>query len=99
LSAEEAVLDGDCLLAPEPQALAVRNWQPGDRLHRPGQRTAEKVKTLFQEYRIPLWERRHWPVMVAGGKVVWVRGFGIAADCDASDKSRRLLRLSYQENR
>ncbi len=57
-------------------SLLVRNWEPGDELHRPGHASAEKVKTLFQEERILLWERRHWPVLVADGRIVWAKGFG-----------------------
>ncbi len=44
--------------------LMVRNWRPGDQYQPQGRTTAEKIKTLFQEYRIPLWERRSWPVVV-----------------------------------
>jgi tRNA(Ile)-lysidine synthase len=57
-------------------ALEVRNWRPGDRLQPLGKAGEEKIKTLFQEERIPLWERRHWPVVVCGSSVVWTRRFG-----------------------
>lgn len=70
--------------------LAVRNWQPGDKLQRVGQRSPEKVKTLFQEHKVPLWCRRHWPVIAAGNEIVWVRGFGAAQQfaCDRSSPDR-----------
>ncbi|MBV8865096.1 MAG: tRNA lysidine(34) synthetase TilS, partial [Acidobacteriaceae bacterium] len=58
--------------------MAVRNWTPGDELHRSGHQSAEKIKTLFQEHRVRLWERRHWPVLVCGEEIVWVRHFGVA---------------------
>ncbi len=58
--------------------LTVRNWEPGDELHRSGHQSAEKVKTLFQEHRVRLWERRHWPVLLCGDEIVWVRHFGAA---------------------
>ncbi|MEP6715066.1 MAG: tRNA lysidine(34) synthetase TilS [Terriglobia bacterium] len=52
--------------------LVLRNWRPGDRLN------SEKIKTLFQEHRIPLWQRRNWPVITLGDSVVWTRQFGVA---------------------
>ena len=46
-------------------SLQLRNWRPGDQLERADRPGASvKMKTLFQEYRIPLWERRRWPVIV-----------------------------------
>lgn len=72
---EQVQLQGQNL-AEEP--LTVRNWEPGDELHRSGHQSPEKVKTLFQEHRVRLWERRHWPVLVCGEEIAWVRGFGAA---------------------
>ncbi len=57
--------------------LTVRNWEPGDELHRSGHQP-QKVKTLFQEHRVRLWERRHWPVLLCGQEIAWVRGCGAA---------------------
>lgn len=76
----------------------VRNWEPGDEIQRPGHAGAEKIKSLFQEYRVVLWERRHWPVVVLGEEIVWVRRFGIAAKFKGSGQSRHTVRLIYQSN-
>jgi tRNA(Ile)-lysidine synthase len=76
--------------------LAVRNWEPGDELQRPGHRGAERIKSLFQEHRILLWERRHWPVLVAGNEIVWVRRFGPAAKFIASAESQERIRVIYR---
>ncbi|MBV8731209.1 MAG: tRNA lysidine(34) synthetase TilS [Acidobacteriia bacterium] len=76
-------------------ALAVRNWGPGDELQRPGHTGPTKVKSLFQEYKVLLWERRHWPVVVAGNEIAWVRRFGAAARFCAGDENRR-LRLRFR---
>jgi tRNA(Ile)-lysidine synthase len=56
----------------------LRNWRPGDRYQPVGRSGEEKIKTLFQEARIPLWERRHWPVLTEGSSIVWARRFGPA---------------------
>jgi tRNA(Ile)-lysidine synthase len=81
-----------------PAGLVARNWEPGDELQRPGHKGAEKIKSLFQEHRVVLWERRHWPVVVAGQEIVWVRRFGSAAKFTASPESRRVIRLVHRRS-
>jgi tRNA(Ile)-lysidine synthase len=95
---EEAELDGDVLLLGQSclRPMYVRNWEPGDELRRPGHTGAEKIKTLFQEHRVLLWERRHWPVVVSGEEIVWVRGFGSAVKFRGSAQSQHTLRLIYR---
>jgi tRNA(Ile)-lysidine synthase len=58
--------------------LELRNWRPGDRYRPLGRPAEDKIKTLFQEARIPLWERRHWPVLTDDSAIVWARRFGPA---------------------
>ena len=75
-----------------PGPLELRNWRPGDQLERPGHSgAAVKIKTLFQEYRVPLWERRRWPVIVMGDSIVWTRRFGRASKFAASAGSESIL--------
>jgi tRNA(Ile)-lysidine synthase len=57
------------------KSLILRNWRPGDAISLDG-REATKVKQLFQDRRIPLWERRGWPVIERDGLVVWAGKFG-----------------------
>lgn len=98
-TAEIADLDADKLGPPgRPDVLFARNWEPGDELQRPGHKGAEKIKSLFQQQRVVLWERRHWPVVMAGQEIVWVRRFGAAAKFTASDESRRVIRLVYRRS-
>ncbi len=93
---EVADLNGR-ILAEVPGAWVVRNWEPGDELHRPGHKGAEKIKSLFQEHRVLLWERRHWPVLVAAGEIAWARRFGVAAKFQASgDERKPKIRLIYR---
>jgi tRNA(Ile)-lysidine synthase len=94
---ETVELDGDALMLPElGRPLYVRNWEPGDQIRRQGHQKAEKLKSLFQEHRVALWERRHWPVLIAGGEIVWARQFGCDAQFSASDDSRSRVRLTYR---
>jgi tRNA(Ile)-lysidine synthase len=71
--------------------LRLRNWRPGDQYRREGALQAEKIKSLFQSARVPIWERRHWPVLTDGANIVWSRRFGAAADFAADAGSKRIL--------
>ncbi len=90
--------DGD-LLAPSGTlpSIYVRNWRPGDVFQRVGHHSDDKIKTLFQSGKILLWERKHWPVVVAGAKIVWVRRFGGSASVIAAGGSRNIFRLIYRK--
>jgi tRNA(Ile)-lysidine synthetase-like protein len=94
---ETVDLDGDTLPGAEKGvSLYVRNWEPGDQIHRPGRQGAEKLKSLFLEHRVALWERRHWPVLIAEGAIVWARQFGSDARFSAVDECRSRVRLIYR---
>jgi tRNA(Ile)-lysidine synthase len=71
--------------------LEVRNWRPGDQYQPAGRAEAEKIKILFQQARVPLWERRHWPVIVMGDVILWARRFGPAAGFAANSGTRPVL--------
>lgn len=77
-----------------PGSLELRNWRPGDQYRPIGHTGEDKIKTLFQQARIPLWERRSWPVVTCGEAIVWTRLFGPAAAYTAHPDSRALLRIS-----
>ena len=72
--------------------LELRNWRPGDQ-YTPAGRSGEKIKFLFQQERIPIWERQGWPVLTNRGRIVWARRFGVAAEFAASATSRRVVRV------
>jgi tRNA(Ile)-lysidine synthase len=74
-------------------ALQLRNWRPGDRYHPADRSRPDKIKALFQEARIPLWERSAWPVLCAGAHIVWSRRFGPAVDLAAGPGARRVLQI------
>jgi len=73
--------------------LILRNWRPGDQYQPQGHAASGKIKTLFQKFRVPLWERRTWPVIAGSGAIVWSRGFGVAEDFAARPDSRKILMI------
>jgi tRNA(Ile)-lysidine synthase len=98
-SGEVGVLDWElCTGSLSFQGLKLRNWRPGDQYQPQGRTTAEKIKTLFQERRVPLWERRTWPVVVQtngaiGSTIVWSRRFGVAGEFAAKPGSGKILTI------
>ncbi|MCS7316300.1 MAG: tRNA lysidine(34) synthetase TilS [Bryobacterales bacterium] len=79
-----------------PQPLVLRNWRPGDQYRPAGQSREIKLKELFQRARIPLWERRKWPIMSSGREIVWAARFGAAAACVAEPGSRTIVRAKAE---
>lgn len=78
------VLDRDRLQFP----LVLRNWRPGDRMQPAGRRNAHKLKRLLNEKRISRWQRDGWPVLTSGGVLAWARGFPVAAEFAANERTR-----------
>jgi tRNA(Ile)-lysidine synthase len=76
----------------------LRNWQPGDRYQPMGNPGEKKLKNLFQEARIPIWERADWPVLELGNRIVWSRRFGPAAWCAADIATPVILRVREVTN-
>lgn len=64
--------------------LLVRNWRAGDRFFPPHSRGPRKVKELLTEKKVTGRERALWPVVAAGARIVWLRGWGLAADAVAA---------------
>jgi tRNA(Ile)-lysidine synthase len=73
--------------------LELRNWRPGDKYRRAGHSHEEKIKVLFQEARVPLWERGKWPIIAYNGVILWTRRFGVAAEFAPGPGARLVLRI------
>lgn len=73
--------------------LELRNWRPGDRYRPAGHSSEEKIKVLFQQAKVPLWERRNWPVITSGETIIWARRFGPASNLAATSHTRAVLRI------
>jgi len=76
-----------------PPSLELRNWRPGDQYRPAGQSKEHKIKYLFQEARIPLWERGNWPIITYNGIIVWTQQFGAAAEYAAGPSTEVVLRV------
>ena len=79
-----------------PGELVLRNWRAGDRFRPQGCRNFLKLKELFRQRRIPVEQRRLWPVLVSGNEIVWVRGFPPAASVTACRTSQQAMMISEE---
>ncbi len=64
-------LVGGCGL---PQTAILRNWKPGDRVRLRYSSGLRKVKEVLERKHVTGTERALWPVLEAGGRVVWMKG-------------------------
>jgi len=75
--------------------LTIRNWRPGDAYSPVG-----SLKARFEAERIPLWERRNWPIIAQGAEIVWSKRFGVADPFRAAPGVRHCgIRLSDNQLR
>ena len=91
-SKDGAVLNRDRLRFP----VVLRNWRPGDRLRPLGHRNAHKLKRLLNEKRVSWWERDGWPVLTSGGVLAWARGFHVAAEFAADERTRAGIMIAEE---
>jgi tRNA(Ile)-lysidine synthase len=57
-----------------PQTATLRNWKPGDRVRLRYSSGLRKVKEVLERLHVTGTERAIWPVLEAGGRVIWMRG-------------------------
>jgi tRNA(Ile)-lysidine synthase len=74
-------------------SLVLRNWRPGDRFRPIGRAGQALLKSLFQQARIPSWERRRWPIINCGEEIVWTARFGAAAEWAPNSASQTVLKV------
>jgi tRNA(Ile)-lysidine synthase len=54
--------------------LRVRNWRHGDRFQPARHSTEKRLKELLNPLHLRAEEKQLWPVVVAGERIIWVRG-------------------------
>ena len=58
----------------------------GERLQPDARRPRRTLKNLFQEARVPPWERERLPLLYRGDELVWAPGLGVDARYRAAEK-------------
>src|SRR5260370_32513368 len=88
-----ATLKAELSLRLIPAPLELRGWRPGDHYRPAGQSRDQKLKEMFHRARVPSWQRPLWPIVTGGGKILWARGFGPAAEFTADSKRGPVLQV------
>lgn len=73
--------------------IVLRGWRPGDHYRPAGQSRDQKLKEMFQSARIPSWRRPAWPILESEGRILWARGFGVAAERAVNGRPGAVLRI------
>lgn len=76
----------------------IRNWKKGDTYDAAGLGRA-KLKTLFQDEKVPRSARSRWPVLVAHSTIVWVASFPVSGQFAPTERSRRLIEFEASPSR
>jgi tRNA(Ile)-lysidine synthase len=84
---EIAYLDADRVQFP----LTVRNMRPGDRFSPLGTGGTQKLKKFFCNQKIPRRRRASCPLLVSGGRIVWVAGLRIGQQVRLTGRTTRVL--------
>ena len=76
------------------ERLLVRVRAPGDRFRLLGSPGERKLKELLIDRKVPREERDLLPLLVSGGKIVWVVGVGMADGVKVTRDTERVVMLS-----
>ena len=87
------VLDRHALRLP----FVLRSWRPGDCFQPSGHRKTHKLKRLLNEKRVSRWEREGWPVLTSAGVLAWARGFPVAAEFAANERTREGILIAEEK--
>jgi tRNA(Ile)-lysidine synthase len=80
-----------------PGHLVLRTWAEGDWFVPLGMKSRKKISDYFVDAKIPLYEKRHFPILeTKDGTVIWVCGQRIDDRFKVTDATSNVLRLEYR---
>lgn len=89
----EACLDADLAGSP----LAVRCRMPGDRFVPLGMAQPKKLQDFLVDEKVPRGERDGVPVVATPNGIIWVAGYRIDDRFKVTPRTRRVLKLRYEQ--
>jgi tRNA(Ile)-lysidine synthase len=72
--------------------LLVRNFQPGDRFSPLGMTGTQKLKKFFNRSKISREQRAVCPLLVSGGRIIWVAGYRLDNSVKVDADTRSVLK-------
>ena len=89
----QAWFDADAL----PETLQVRSRHPGDRFKPLGMHGHSlKVSDLMVNLKVPQRARLGWPLVCAGGEIIWVPGCRQAHRGQVGEETQRVIQLKLE---
>ncbi len=86
-------VDADLLV---PGDLVLRTWKEGDAFVPLGMTAKKKVSDFFIDAKIPVYEKRSYPVLeTRNGEIVWICGQRIDDRFKVTTDTRRMLKLEF----
>lgn len=76
--------------------LILRNWTEGDWFIPLGLEGKKKVSDFFIEQKIPIFKKHIIPILESEGKIVWICGLKIDNRFKITDRTRKILKISYK---
>jgi len=74
--------------------LFLRPPKPGDRIQPIGMKGRKKLKDIFMELKIPIQQRKIYPVIASKTQIIWLPGYSISEKARLKPHSRKILFLS-----
>ena len=76
--------------------LVVRNFRPGDRFAPLGATGTQKLKKYFSDHKVDRAERRRCPLLIGGGRILWVAGHRLDRSAAVTPQTRRVLKVELR---
>jgi tRNA(Ile)-lysidine synthase len=77
--------------------LVLRSWKEGDSFVPLGMQTRKKISDYFIDARIPVYEKRRYPLLeTRDGEVIWLCGQRIDERFKVTQGTTRVLKLEFQ---
>ncbi len=78
--------------------LFLRTRKEGDKFTLFKRRLTKSLKNLFNEYNIPVEQRKQLPVLCDDNGIVWIYGIGVCARCHITDKTKKIMLIEGEIN-
>jgi tRNA(Ile)-lysidine synthase len=75
--------------------LTTRIWKPADRIVPLGMTAARKVSDLLTDRKVPAWQKRRVPVVLSGGRIIWLCGVAVDNRVKVRPGTKQVLQFSY----
>jgi len=79
-------------MAAVPFPLKIRNFRHGDRFRPLGMAGSQKLKAFFINHKVPRSKRLRCPILLSGGRIIWVGGYRIDDSAKLTEETKKVLK-------